>query len=228
VVIPKKHVVIDDTWFTLGMRGTGSKDIVLDEVFVPDRHAVRMDIASLGTVPGVDIPLYRLPIRVTLGTMLLGTIVGMAERGLGLFVEQARTRRDAYTGADKVSNVLLQQQVAASGEIARVGADAAGCDLLEAAMGATSRCDRAAGSGPLERLLRQRAVPAGGRPALAGAGAAPPGRNVLQSVFRDLNTASIRALGLRHQHRDTGQALARRPPRQKLCLTVTAGIRRLV
>jgi len=50
-VIPKDNVVIDDTWFTLGMRGTGSKDIVLDEVFVPDRHAVRMDMASLGTCP---------------------------------------------------------------------------------------------------------------------------------------------------------------------------------
>jgi alkylation response protein AidB-like acyl-CoA dehydrogenase len=29
VVMPKRDVVIDDTWFTLGMRGTGSKDIVL-------------------------------------------------------------------------------------------------------------------------------------------------------------------------------------------------------
>src|SRR6185369_133368 len=78
VVMPKANVVIDDTWFTLGMRGTGSKDLVLDNVFIPDHYAVPMSEAQLGTVPGIDIPLYRLPIRSALATMLLGTIVGMA------------------------------------------------------------------------------------------------------------------------------------------------------
>jgi alkylation response protein AidB-like acyl-CoA dehydrogenase len=198
VVIPKKNVVIDDTWFTLGMRGTGSKDIVLDEVFVPHRHAVRMDMASLGTVPGVDIPLYRLPILATLGTMLLGTIVGMAERGLGLFVEQARTRRDAYSGAEKVSSVLLQQRVAeASGEIACAWAlTQQSCDLLEAAR----ERDEPMPIGPRAQVrwnvsyaseLCRRAFDrlyAG-----AGAGAAHDG-NVLQSVFRDVNTATHHAL----------------------------------
>ena len=82
VVMPKKDVVIDDTWFTLGMRGTGSKDIVLENAFVPEHYAVNMIEAQLGTVPGVDVPLYRLPIRPALATMLLGSIVGMAERGL--------------------------------------------------------------------------------------------------------------------------------------------------
>ena len=73
VVMPKADVVIDDTWFTLGMRGTGSKDVVLDNVAIPERYAVPMAEAQMGTVPGVDSPLYRLPIRPALATML-GTI----------------------------------------------------------------------------------------------------------------------------------------------------------
>ena len=32
------------------------------------------------------------------------TIVGMAERGLKLFIEQTRTRRDVYTGSMKVDS----------------------------------------------------------------------------------------------------------------------------
>ena len=52
VVMPKKDAVIDDTWFTLGMRGTGSKDVVLDNVFIPDHYAVPMIEAQLGTVAG--------------------------------------------------------------------------------------------------------------------------------------------------------------------------------
>ena len=92
VVIPKEKVVIDDTWFTLGIRGTGSKDIVLDDVFVPERHTVDMVEGMSGTVPGVESRLYQLPIRATLSTMLLGAIVGMAERGLDLFIEQTHGR----------------------------------------------------------------------------------------------------------------------------------------
>lgn len=198
VVIPKSDVVIDDTWFTLGMRGTGSKDIVLDEVFVPDHRAVNMAEAMAGTVPDIDVPLYRLPIPATLSTMLLGTIVGMAERGLELFIEQARTRRDAYTGASKVDSALVQQRVAeASGEISCAWLlTQQSCDLLESAM------DR---DGPMPIDARaqvrwnvsyagelcRRAVDrlyAG-----AGAGAAHDG-NVLQAVFRDINTGTHHAM----------------------------------
>ena len=54
--------------------------------------------------------------------MLLGTIVGMAERGLQLFVDQTRTRRDVYTGAMKVDNPGVQRRVAeASAEIPAPG-----------------------------------------------------------------------------------------------------------
>lgn len=198
VVVPKSDVVIDDTWFTLGMRGTGSKDIVLDGVFVPDHRAVNLVEAMAGTVPDIDVPLYRLPIRPTLATMLLGTIVGVAERGLELFIDQTRTRRDAYTGASKADNVLIQQRVAeANGEITCAWSlTQQSCDLLEAAMErdepmpvdtraqirwnvsyANELCRRA-----IDRLY-----------AGAGAGAAHDG-NVLQAVFRDINTGTHHAM----------------------------------
>ena len=198
VVLPKANVVIDDTWFTLGMRGTGSKDLVLDNVFIPDHYAVPLSEAQLGTVPGVDIALYRLPIRPALATMLLGTIVGMAERGLQLFVDQTRTRRDVYTGTMKVDSPGMQRRVAeASAEIACAWAlTQQNCDLLEQAMRhdppmptaaraqvrwnaayATELCRRAC-----NRLFEG-----------AGAGAAHDS-HVMQIFFRDMNTATHHAM----------------------------------
>jgi alkylation response protein AidB-like acyl-CoA dehydrogenase len=198
VVMPKRDVVIDDTWFTLGMRGTGSKDVVLDNVFIPEHYAVPMIEAQLGTVPGVDIPLYQLPIRPALATMLLGTIVGMAERGLQLFVDQTKTRRDVYTGAMKVDNPGVQRRVAeASVEISCAWAlTQQNCDLLEQAMRrdppmptatrarirwnaayATELCRRAC-----NRLFEG-----------AGAGAAHDS-HVMQIFFRDMNTATHHAM----------------------------------
>jgi alkylation response protein AidB-like acyl-CoA dehydrogenase len=198
VVMPKRDVVIDDTWFTLGMRGTGSKDVVLDKVFIPEHYAVPLIEAQLGTVPGVDIPLYRLPIRPALATMLLGTIVGMAARGLQLFVGETRTRRDVYTGAMKVDSPGMHRRVAeASAEIACAWAlTQQNCDLLEQAMRheppmptatraqirwnaayATELCRRAS-----NRLFEG-----------AGAGAAHDS-HVMQIFFRDMNTATHHAM----------------------------------
>ncbi len=198
VVLPKRDVVIDDTWFTLGMRGTGSKDLVLDNVFIPEHYAVPILEAQLGTVPGIDIPLYRLPIRPALATMLLGTIVGMAERGLQLFVEQTRTRRDVYTGSMKVDNPGMQRRVAeASAEIACAWAlTQQNCDLLEQAMHrappmptATRAQARwnAAYAAELCRRACNRLFEG------AGAGAAHDS-HVMQAFFRDMNTASHHAM----------------------------------
>ncbi|WP_422003247.1 hypothetical protein [Reyranella sp.] len=198
VVMPKEQAVLDDTWYTLGMRGTGSKDVVLDHVFVPERYTVPMAEAQLGTLPGVESPLYRLPIRPALATMLLGTIVGMAERGLQIFVEQTRGRRDVYSGAMKVDNPGMQRRVAEAGaEIACAWAlTQQNCDLLEQAMRqappmpiaqraqvrwnaayATELCRRAT-----NRIFEG-----------AGAGAAHDS-HALQVFFRDMNTASHHAM----------------------------------
>jgi alkylation response protein AidB-like acyl-CoA dehydrogenase len=198
VVMPKAKAVIDDTWFTLGMRGTGSKDLVLENVFIPAHYAVPMIEAQLGIVPGIEVPLYRLPIRPALATMLLGTIVGMAERGLKLFIDQTRGRRDVYTGSMKVDSAGMQRRVAeASAEIACAWSlTQQNCDLLEQAMRhdppmpvaaraqvrwnaayATELCRRAS-----NRLFEG-----------AGAGAAHDS-HVMQIFFRDMNTATHHAM----------------------------------
>jgi indole-3-acetate monooxygenase len=57
VAIRREDLQIQDTWHTLGLRGTGSHDAVADEVFVPGTR-----VFSLFDGPVLDRPLYRFPI----------------------------------------------------------------------------------------------------------------------------------------------------------------------
>jgi 3-hydroxy-9,10-secoandrosta-1,3,5(10)-triene-9,17-dione monooxygenase len=63
-LVPKSDYVIEDTWHSMGLQGTGSNDVVVDNVFVPDyRTHKQMDGFNL-TNPGVSDAsptLYRLP-----------------------------------------------------------------------------------------------------------------------------------------------------------------------
>jgi len=59
VFFPRESAAILDTWHTLGMRGTGSADIAVTDLFVPDYHTV--PVAPLrDPPPGFEGPLYRM------------------------------------------------------------------------------------------------------------------------------------------------------------------------
>ncbi len=40
LMVPRTDYTIKDTWFVSGLRGTGSKDIVVEEIFVPEHRVV--------------------------------------------------------------------------------------------------------------------------------------------------------------------------------------------
>ena len=82
---PREAVTIhEDTWHTSGLCGTGSHDIEVDDVFVPDGRWV-----ELGRRARVDAPLYRFP---TLGLLALGVsavAMGIAEHARAAFIDLA-------------------------------------------------------------------------------------------------------------------------------------------
>jgi len=110
VVVPKADLEVDDTWYTLGMRGSGSKDIVARKVFVPAYRAMESGPLFLGTFAGSTAPVYRLPVSAGLATMLSATILGMAEKGLELFLAATKTRRDIYYGGSKAASASIQRR----------------------------------------------------------------------------------------------------------------------
>ncbi len=83
-----KGVSIVETWDTLGMRGTGSHDVVLDGVFVPD--------AAIGArrKPGVWHPLLEI-ITLVAFPLVYSVYVGIAEAAREIAVQAAAKQRDS-------------------------------------------------------------------------------------------------------------------------------------
>jgi alkylation response protein AidB-like acyl-CoA dehydrogenase len=75
IAIPRGELEILDTWHTLGLRGTGSHDVVVDELFIPAAH-----VFSLLDGRVLDRPLYRFPIfgyfALSIGAAALGNARG--------------------------------------------------------------------------------------------------------------------------------------------------------
>jgi alkylation response protein AidB-like acyl-CoA dehydrogenase len=80
-------VSIRETWDTMGMRGTGSHDVLLDDVFVPD--------AAIGArrKPGVWHPLMHIVSMVAF-PLVYAVYTGVAEAARDLAVAAAAKRRD--------------------------------------------------------------------------------------------------------------------------------------
>ncbi len=49
--VPRDQVTIVDTWSVMGMRGTGSQDFTVDDVFVPERFSALSDTPPMETGP---------------------------------------------------------------------------------------------------------------------------------------------------------------------------------
>lgn len=117
LMVPKDDLLVDDTWHTLGLRGTGSKDVVAEQVFVPSYRTMPTKLLFDGESPhgeGGMTFANRLPVLACLSVQLAATVVGMAEGALALHIERTAARREVYTGAKKVDNPGAQMRVAES------------------------------------------------------------------------------------------------------------------
>jgi 3-hydroxy-9,10-secoandrosta-1,3,5(10)-triene-9,17-dione monooxygenase len=102
-LVPKSDYRIIDTWYAMGMAGTGSKDIEVTEVFVPERRALALARCRGGLEhPGAalnDGPLFRVPIVASAGHPLSATALGAAEGAFETVLNSFKKRVGTYTGA---------------------------------------------------------------------------------------------------------------------------------
>jgi 3-hydroxy-9,10-secoandrosta-1,3,5(10)-triene-9,17-dione monooxygenase len=93
LMLPRSDYEIEDTWFVSGLRGTGSKDIIVDNVFVPEYRAVPFQDLLEACYPGRKIhntPNYRIPLASVLGFVLASPVLGMAQGALEAFEDSMR------------------------------------------------------------------------------------------------------------------------------------------
>jgi 3-hydroxy-9,10-secoandrosta-1,3,5(10)-triene-9,17-dione monooxygenase len=111
-LVPKSDYRVIDTWYAMGMVGTGSKDIEAREVFVPERRALALARCRGGLEhPGAKLnsgPLFRVPIVASAGHPLSATALGTAEGAFDHVRDVFLKRIGTYTGA-KVSDFQAVQ-----------------------------------------------------------------------------------------------------------------------
>ena len=117
VLSPLRDHAVHDNWHTMGLRGTGSKELVLDNVFIP-AHRSMPTPALYGSegVWGGRHPswLHRMPVRPGLAYHVSAPVLGLAKHFLSDFVTITRVRDDKYTGTRKADAPGLQLRVAES------------------------------------------------------------------------------------------------------------------
>jgi 3-hydroxy-9,10-secoandrosta-1,3,5(10)-triene-9,17-dione monooxygenase len=109
--LPRSDYEILDDWHVMGMRGTGSKSIVVRDSFVPARRQHPTMQSSLPNPPDVP-PLYRLPFLVVFREPLAAVAYGMAQNALDCFVERTRVRKGAFDGSKMSENPVYHRAFA--------------------------------------------------------------------------------------------------------------------
>ncbi|MBJ7356139.1 3-hydroxy-9,10-secoandrosta-1,3,5(10)-triene-9,17-dione monooxygenase oxygenase subunit [Nocardioides sp.] len=101
-MVPRKDYTIVDVWNVIGLRGTGSNDIVVEDVFVPEAFTLSMGETGQCRGPGQEqntSDLYKLPFHSVFTTTICTPIIGMAMGAYAEHVEMQQKRsRAAYLG----------------------------------------------------------------------------------------------------------------------------------
>lgn len=91
VYFPRENCEIIDTWDVMGMRGTGSHDISVTDVFVPKSRTFPM-VPEFEPGSHYQGPLYRLPLVAVAATGIPTPMLGVARRALDEVTELALTK----------------------------------------------------------------------------------------------------------------------------------------
>jgi 3-hydroxy-9,10-secoandrosta-1,3,5(10)-triene-9,17-dione monooxygenase len=89
-LVPRSDVSINDNWHTVGLKGTGSKEVVINSAFVPEYRTHRAMDGFAGTSPGLSAnpaALYRLPFGQIFVRAVSSASIGALQGALNAFRE---------------------------------------------------------------------------------------------------------------------------------------------
>ncbi len=96
VLIPRAdYTILQDSWDVVGLKGTGSKDVVVKKAFVPDYRVMDFDSLASGKAPkeaGLTNPLYHVPFSGMFPLGITSAVIGIAEGALAHHLAYQRTR----------------------------------------------------------------------------------------------------------------------------------------
>lgn len=124
-LLPRSDYAIDeDAWQTFGLQGTGSHDIIVDDVFVPEYRTHRSIDGFLCKNPGQEVntgPLYRLPwaqvfVR-SVSTAAFGGAQAAINAGLAIMQDRVSTNTGKASKQDPILHAALARLIAEKQEM---------------------------------------------------------------------------------------------------------------
>lgn len=112
ILVPRGDYEVVDVWDTVGLRGTGSNDIVVEDVFVPEHRVLRNVEHVRLTGPGQRVnsgPLYRIPFGAVFTSAITSPIVGVVGGCLDDYVAAMRDRTRGSLGGGRFAEDQFAQ-----------------------------------------------------------------------------------------------------------------------
>lgn len=131
LLVPRASYSVEDSWFMVGMRATGSDSLCIEETFVPREFSFARSALLAGTPPEGAPVTSAVPLRAVSGLTFAGPILGAAREALRVFGADLASRRASGPG----HRVLHGNDVGAEAALARSTSrtEAAGLLLEQAA-----------------------------------------------------------------------------------------------
>jgi 3-hydroxy-9,10-secoandrosta-1,3,5(10)-triene-9,17-dione monooxygenase len=121
VVLPRcDYQIIEDSWDVVGLRGTGSKDVTVDEVFVPEDRTIEVVKVLNGMAAkeaGRSESIYRMPWSAIFPNAITAAVIGACEGALAANMAYQRDRVNHAGGLVRQDPFVLASISEAASEI---------------------------------------------------------------------------------------------------------------
>jgi 3-hydroxy-9,10-secoandrosta-1,3,5(10)-triene-9,17-dione monooxygenase len=114
-LLPRSDYEIEDVWDTIGLRGTGSNDIIVKDAFVPEYRTLSFMDTGRCYGPGQAVneaPIYQLPFASVFSCSIAVPILGMAQGAYEAYVDWTKERVRASTGGKAADDSFNQIRIA--------------------------------------------------------------------------------------------------------------------
>jgi alkylation response protein AidB-like acyl-CoA dehydrogenase len=111
MLFPKSATTFTDIWHTIGLRGTGSDQYSVNDLFVPEAYSLDV-LSRRGDAANNDTLLYRFSSLSLYAVGFAGVALGIARGTLGHFIELARDKIPRGARATLRNNNVIQREVA--------------------------------------------------------------------------------------------------------------------
>ena len=111
VMIPAQDVTVLDTWSMAGMAGTGSNDIVVKDLFIPEKYVGASPVLPLSADRDHNSPIYRIPFTNLLALTTMLPALGLAQAAVEFATEKASTRKVLGTKTPYVELDMMQNRL---------------------------------------------------------------------------------------------------------------------